>query len=713
MRKFILFALLIWSCDVVAQFGYYYGEKYIHLTPDPIAPSLIVTDDTKINAFGEERNDSAVIKISETLFLVRDLKVIKGGVYKSERFISSSGNASYILPRIVLSVKSSEVLDFILKSYKNDLKLDSLLIGSDVYLLSCKCDDARGVLTLVSKIHDLDGVNWCEPDLLGEEKTQNILYPQQYYLHNTASGQYDINVELSWKLQKGRSDIVVAVIDQGVDPDHEDLNGRVLQGYTAGTDSGFGTPQSINAFSSKAHGVGCAGIIGALDNTYGIKGITDNVFLLPVNISPYYSTGYYFDGRPITMSNGFAADSEIAAAIQWAADRADILSCSWGGGDENNVISSAIQYARTYGRAGKGCVVVFASGNNYPADVSFPANVDGVIAVGAVDRYGNITSYSQQGSSLDLVAFGGNKDIVTTDRMGTLGYNPNPYITDDLADKNYTQRFDGTSAACPQVAGVAALMLSVNPDLTESGVTTILRSTAHDLGTAGWDTTYGSGLVDAYAAVKACYYISGTLSLCDQALYTLNGNLNADAAIQWRVSSSGISIISGQGTDTVTLSKTRDCVFNLYADIIVDSAVVATISKENIVAGTPGLGLDIIPVHKDGTNLISDGWLRYSTNNGFYVEGFSNGAFTHLEAYLTNITGNTSIQLAHYQNLTPNATFVPIPYCCNTTLRFLELKVRGVNSCGASEWQITIIDLDHPGGPNIPIFACQQRLTTF
>lgn len=702
MRKFILFALLIWSCDVVAQFGYYYGEKYIHLTPDPIAPSLIVTDDTKINAFGEERNDSAVIKISETLFLVRDLIVIKGGVYKSERFISSSGNASYILPRIVLSVKSSEVLDFILKSYKNDLKLDSLLIGSDVYLLSCKCDDARGVLTLVSKIHDLDGVNWCEPDLLSMISGNNTYYPHQYYLHNAVSGQYDINIEPAWKLQSGDNDIVVAVVDEGIDPDHEDLNGRVLYGYTVGDASGNGSPKNTNFDSQKGHGVACAGIIGALDNEIGVKGVTSKVKLLPINIVPYYANRIY-------NYYGYGSDSEIAAAIQWAADRADILSCSWGGGDENNVISSAIQYARTYGRAGKGCVVVFASGNNYPADVSFPANVDGVIAVGAVDRYGNITSYSQHGSSLDLVAFGGNKDIVTTDRMGTLGYNPNPYITDDLADKNYTQRFAGTSAACPQVAGVVALMLSVNPDLTESGVTTILRSTAHDLGTAGWDSTYGSGLVDAYAAVKACYYISGTLSLCDQALYTLNGNLNADAAIQWRVSSSGISIISGQGTDTVTLSKTRDCVFNLYADIIVDSAVVATISKENIVAGTPGLGLDIIPVHKDGTNLISDGWLRYSTNNGFYVEGFSNGAFTHLEAYLTNITGNTSIQLAHYQNLTPNATFVPIPYCCNTTLRFLELKVRGVNSCGASEWQITIIDLDHPGGPNIPIFACQQN----
>ena len=134
---------------------------------------------------------------------------------------------------------------------------------------------------------------------------------------------------------------------------------------------------------------------------------------------------------------------EIAEAIKWAWQRADILSCSWGGGPASNDITSAINNARRYGRNGKGCVVVFASGNGYPSikDVSFPGNVDGVITVGAIDNRGVIRNYSQRGASMDLVAPSGGSpgDVVTTDRMGNLGYHTG----------NYYLEFNGTSAACP------------------------------------------------------------------------------------------------------------------------------------------------------------------------------------------------------------------------------------------------------------------------
>lgn len=100
-------------------------------------------------------------------------------------------------------------------------------------------------------------------------------------------------------------------------------------------------------------------------------------------------------------------------------------------------------------------------------------------------------------------------------------------------------------------------------------------------------------------------------------------------------------------------------------------------------------------------------FISYYFGKESFVEGFSDGAFTHLEASLTNITGNTPVQVAHYQNLTPNATFVPIPYSCSSASRFYELKVRGVNDCGTSGWQLVIIDLDHPGGPDLPLIASQ------
>lgn len=97
---------------------------------------------------------------------------------------------------------------------------------------------------------------------------------------------------------------------------------------------------------------------------------------------------------------------------------------------------------------------------------------------------------------MDVVAPSGNcnlqGDVATTDRMGIKGYETG----------NYTLRFGGTSAACPQVSGVVALMLSENPNLTEVQIKNILHNTAKDLGVNGFDFTYGYGLVDAYAAVQ-------------------------------------------------------------------------------------------------------------------------------------------------------------------------------------------------------------------
>ncbi len=463
MKKTLLFFILLCSTRICAQYGYYYNEKFIQLTLDTIAPFLVEVNNEN-DIFNTNRSgslqDTMVTKVSESLFFVRDSNIIKDNVYKSERFVDSKGNSTYILPRIILSVQSKDILDSILKSYENELSFYSLLLRNDVFMLACKQNNAKEVLNLVNKIGGLNGVNWCEPDMLCPIKNHNVYYPQQYYLHNSVSGQYDINVEPAWKLQNGISDIVVAIIDSGVESDHPDLSGRVMQGYTVGNTSGYGYPQNVNVFDSKAHGTACAGIVGANDDSLGIKGVTSNVRILPVNIIPYYASGFFYNTIPITTNEGFAVSSDIGIAIQWAADRADVLSCSWKCG-ESNYINSAIQYARTDGRSGKGCVVAFSSGNDFTTetDVSFPANVNGVLTVGAVYRDGMITSYSQRGTSMDLVAFGGDNDIVTTDRMGDLGYNPNPdsAIT-DLSDTNCTKFFGGTSAACPQVAGVAALI---------------------------------------------------------------------------------------------------------------------------------------------------------------------------------------------------------------------------------------------------------------
>jgi len=289
----------------------------------------------------------------------------------------------------------------------------------------------------------------------------------------------------------------------------------------------------------------CAGIIGATNNSIGIRGVASNINILPVNIVPDYVT---LDYQNRVVSGGFGSNIEIAEAIKWAWQRADILSCSWGGGPASNDITSAINNARRYGRNGKGCVVVFASGNGYPSikDVSFPGNVDGVITVGAIDNRGVIRNYSQRGASMDLVAPSGGSpgDVVTTDRMGDLGYYTG----------NYYLKFNGTSAACPQVAGVAALMLSANPALTEAQVRTILQNTAKDLGAPGFDHTYGYGLIDAYKAVNSVFAISGPFVVCSQETYTIQ-DLPSGTSIQWSTSNGNLQLVSGQGTRTAVFRK--------------------------------------------------------------------------------------------------------------------------------------------------------------
>ncbi|MFQ6608261.1 MAG: S8 family serine peptidase [Fidelibacterota bacterium] len=179
---------------------------------------------------------------------------------------------------------------------------------------------------------------------------------------------------------------------------------------------------------------------------------------------------------------------------------ADVLNNSWGYNEENywsSDIADALSEAMTEGRNGLGCVVVFAVGNF--GFVMFPVTVPGVIAVGGMDHNCNKYTGSADDPRIDLVAptrqGSGSGGIVTMDRMGDLGYSNN-----SDPEPDYTFDFGGTSAAAPQVSGIAALMLAVNPDLTNTDVVNILKGTAIDLRVdSHWD---GVGLVNVYDALR-------------------------------------------------------------------------------------------------------------------------------------------------------------------------------------------------------------------
>ena len=420
------------------------------------------------------------------------LVLLKTSDYVSNVCVTQDGDSIIVLPEIIIKVKDKQNIKVIEEAFFNDMYL-SVVDNDRICKFKCFARTDDEVLDIYRRlITYTDYFEWCTPNTMIQIKFYNPLYNQQYYLKNTGQNQgtigVDINVEGAWQLVTGNENIVVSVIDSGVDLTHEDLQDCIIDGYTIGDANGKGAPidvaQPLVNYDPN-HGTACAGIIGAVDNLKGIKGVASGVSILPINIAPFVLYNYY--------------DSYyVAQAIRWAYQRSDVLSCSCGLPYDVN-IAAAFNEAMTLGRNGRGSTVVCASGNGGQySSISFPANLEGVITVGAIDNNGNIWDYSQRGASMDLVAPSGDVsllgDVVTTDRMGAKGYT----IIDD-----YVYTFGGTSAACPQVAGVVALMLSANPTLTVSQIRNILHETANHIGSTVPNNTYGYGLVDAGAAVAA------------------------------------------------------------------------------------------------------------------------------------------------------------------------------------------------------------------
>jgi subtilisin family serine protease len=351
-----------------------------------------------------------------------------------------------------------------------------------------EADEIDQVLPLANALRESGLVLYAHPDFHAPVTYANDpLYTQQFQMNNTGqtidgfAGTPDIDIDgpEAWGISTGSTSLVVAVIDDGVE-NHEDLNdpsgnSRLIGGFTPLT-GGNGTPNS-----SGAHGQACAGIIAASHNSLGVRGAAPGVKLISVNI---------FAGNE--------SATDIANGVNWAVNNgADVLSNSWGYTSctaNFSVLTNAINNASANGRGGQGCVVLFAAGNGFKSCVDYPANLNSVIAVGAVTNQGTRSSYSNYGSALDIVApSNGAAGVRTIDRMGSAGY----------SSGNYTPSFGGTSAACPAAAGAAALVLSVDPGLTSGQVQSFLETTAKDLGPSGFDNEYAHGLVSAYDAMLA------------------------------------------------------------------------------------------------------------------------------------------------------------------------------------------------------------------
>ena len=266
-----------------------------------------------------------------------------------------------------------------------------------------------------------------------------------------------MNITEAWAVTSGSEEIVIAVLDTGVDASHPELNGRILDG-------GYNFVNESNDVTDyHGHGTMMAGIIAAsADNGKGAAGAADSCMILPVKVLD---------------SSGYGLVSDIASGIIYAAEHgANVINLSLNYTKYSQTLQDAVDYAYS-----KGVVVVAASGNTGGA-VMYPAACEHTIAVGAITASNDLASYSCYGNEQALVAVG--SKIFSTTLDGAYAVS------------------SGTSYAAVFVASLSALLLSVNNEYTPEQLMTIMQETATDLGDAGWDEHYGYGCVNFGAALN-------------------------------------------------------------------------------------------------------------------------------------------------------------------------------------------------------------------
>ena len=509
-----------------------------------------------------------------------DLKYSFGTISKTKHFSSApSFTAKFYVyedgtlqaPTSQLFLKPIDAQNFIAR-YKDLGKIEEHPVFKGFYYLyvtNKKYATGDDIFQLCNVLYNDRSVSMIEPVFIKLIKAGNPLRPWEWNINNNANvpggiAGADMRVENAWCYSTG-TNIRVAVIDDGVDLTHPDLQANLLPGFDATGNNSGGAPTTNNG-----HGTNCAGIIASVNNTIGTIGVAFNSRIIPLRlgiVDPFNGT---FNTN----------DAWIANCFTEAVSRgADVISNSWGGGTPSAQIDQAISNAITNGRNGLGCVVLFAAGN-INTDIQYPSSNANVIAVGASTpcdtRKRSSNNPAQlnpgvfpdaEGTSCDGEAwwgscFGTGLDILapgvwitTTDNVGNNGF----------VFGDYNDHFDGTSSACPNAAAVVALILSSNQNLTGQQARNLLEQNCFKIPNGNfqtnvsgqpngtWSNQAGYGRVDAERCVRAALAFTLTRSEINTncETITVTANVQQGSTLTWETTG-GLLINGNSSPQTLT-----------------------------------------------------------------------------------------------------------------------------------------------------------------
>ena len=492
-KKYFLMLLFVISCHIHAMTQtdfYYYNGKKMPLTLNENKVVISIPKDSvetcdSIRANVKDKNrikdevfDIYVIHRSE-LERLTSLDFWKNdskNVLITPSYYTANKTEVFSSPYLNICLKEEQDIDLIISCAEQYglkiIKQDPLMPLWYILAITQDCD--KNSLECANELWESGQFAASVPDLCSDDFicSNDPDFYEQWGLYNINYQGIDISVSSAWNYATGKH-VKIAILDTGVDTAHVDLASNISKlSYDTETNS---SPCQINGY----HGTHCAGIAAAIkDNSIYIAGVAPEATIVSISNSLDTTTN---------------SKLKRADGIIWAYQHGvDIISNSWISDTHHSAIDDAIQDAFKYGRQGKGCVIVFASGNDGNNSVSYPANSnDTILAVGAIKNTGSKASFSNYGPELDLVAPG-------VHILSTFPFNQIEYL-------------DGTSMACPHVAGVAALILELNPELTVTQVNSIINSNAKKImgdiyynvvkPDGSWNIEYGYGLVDAYSSV--------------------------------------------------------------------------------------------------------------------------------------------------------------------------------------------------------------------